>query len=160
MNFNAANARTLSERFDFQKLFVEELGWDHHSAALQVDIGDKSFALKAVAEKRGAVAWVCHIPDGGPIPERPLRQKIDRQVSLRTLEHLVIFTNSDRASQVWCWPRRETGKPTVLVDHFWWADSQNTAFIQRLQGISFSFSEENELTLPSVTTRLGHALIN
>jgi hypothetical protein len=158
MNFNAANARTLSERFDFRKLFVEELGWDHHSAALQVDIGDKSFALKAVAEKRGAVAWVCHIPDGGPIPERPLRQKIDRQVSLRTLEHLVIFTNSDRASQVWCWPRRETGKPTVLVDHFWWADSQNTAFIQRLQGISFSFSEENELTLPSVTTRLEGSL--
>lgn len=158
MTFNAANAKTLLERFDFPKLFVDELGWDRHNAALQVDIDGTSFTLKAVAEKLGAVAWVCNIANGGSIPERPLRQRIDRQVSLRTLEHLIVFTNGGRASQVWCWPRRETGKPTTLVDHFWWTGSQNTAFIQRLQGISFSFSEENELTLPSVTNRLEGSL--
>ena len=156
--FNAANAKALLKRFDFPTLFVDELGWDRHNAALQVDIGGMSFALKAVAVKRGAVAWVCDIADGGPIPDRPLRQKIDRQVSLRTLEHLIIFTDSAHASQVWCWPRREMGKPTTLVDHFWWAGRENTAFIQRLQGISFSFSEENELTLPIVTTRLDGSL--
>jgi hypothetical protein len=158
VDFNAGNAKRLLEQFDFLKLFIAELGWDRYNAELRVEISGSSFALKAVAEKRGAVAWVCQSADGGSIPERPIRQKIDRQVSKRTLEHLVIFTDESRTTQVWCWPRREVGKPTILVDHFWRARTQNTAFIQKLQGISFRLSEENELTLPSVTARLEGSL--
>ncbi len=56
MKFNAPKAKTLLERFDFAKLFLDELGWDRHNAALEVGIGGTSFALKAVAEKRGMVA--------------------------------------------------------------------------------------------------------
>jgi hypothetical protein len=157
VDFNAGNAKRLLEQFDFAKLFIEELGWDRYNADVQVEISCSSFALKAIAEKRGAVAWVCRSADCGSIPERPIRQKIDRQVSQRTLEHLVIFTD-ESTTQVWSWPRREDGKPTILVDHFWRTGTQNTAFIQKLQGISFRLSEENELTLPSVTARLEGSL--
>src|SRR5690606_37455381 len=83
----------------------------------------------------------------------------NRQVAKFTLEHLIVFVDSSRIAQVWCWPKRnEPGRPARLIDHFWRAGSQNTAFIQKLHGISFRLSEENELTLPKVAARLEGAL--
>jgi hypothetical protein len=57
MEFNADNAKKLLAQFEFPKLFVEELGWERHNADLPVAISGETFALKAVAEKRGMVAW-------------------------------------------------------------------------------------------------------
>jgi hypothetical protein len=34
MDFNAGNDKRLLEQFEFAKGFVEELGWDRHSADL------------------------------------------------------------------------------------------------------------------------------
>ena len=53
MTFNAANAQALLTQFAFSKLFLDELGWDRHNAALLVEISGTSFALKAVAESPG-----------------------------------------------------------------------------------------------------------
>lgn len=153
MNFNAPKAKTLLERFDFATLFLDELGWDRHNAALEVGIGGTSFALKAVAEKRGMVAWVCEAPSGQQIPDRAIRKKIEHQVARTTLEHLVIFTDSRRAEQIWCWARREAGKPASVPEHFWYAVSGNRGFLQKLEAIAFSLDEEDSLTLVDVTAR-------
>jgi hypothetical protein len=153
MKFNAPKAKTLLERFDFAKLFLDELGWDRHNAALEVGIGGTSFALKAVAEKRGMVAWVCEAPSGQQIPDRTIRKKIEHQVARTTLEHLVIFTDSRRAEQIWCWARREAGKPASVPEHFWYAVSGNRGFLQKLEAIAFSLDEEGSLTLVDVTAR-------
>jgi len=153
MDFNAGNARTLLEQFYFARLFVEELGWDRHSADLSVPIADANFALKAVAEKRGMVAWVCQAPAGQNIPDRATRRKIETQVAKTTLEHLIIFTDAKRAEQIWCWARREAGKPASVPEHFWYASSGNRGFLQKLEAIAFSLAEEDTLTLVDVTTR-------
>jgi len=153
MDFNAGNARELLARFDFGKLFVEELGWDRHNAELAVEISGTSFALKAVAEKRGMVAWVCQAPAGQQIPYRATRKKIETQVAKTTLEHLIIFTDGKRAEQIWCWARREAGKPASVPEHFWYASSGNRGFLQKLEAIAFSLAEESTLTLVDVTAR-------
>ena len=153
MHFDAANAKGLLERFDFAKLFVEELGWDRHNATLTVDVVGTSFALRAVAEKRGMVAWVCEAPRGQPISDRLTRKKIEYQVAKTTLEHLVIFTDAKRAEQIWCWARRESGKPASVPEHFWYATSGNRGFLQKLAAIAFSLDEEDSLTLVDVTAR-------
>ena len=153
MTFNAANAQALLTQFAFPKLFLDELGWDRHNAALSVEISGTSFALKAVAEKRGMVAWVCQPPDGKKIPDRATRKKIEQQVARTTLEHLVIFTDAKRAEQIWCWARREAGKPASVPEHFWYAVSGNRGFLQKLAAIAFSLTEEDSLTLVDVTTR-------
>lgn len=158
MDFNTTNAKALLEQFEFRRLFTEELGWDRHNAHLTVTVSGTVFDLKAVAEKRGAVAWICSPQNGQGMPDRVIRQKIDREVAKITFEHLVVFVDSQRNSQVWAWPRRELGKPVSLVDHLWRKESQNTPFVQRLQGISFRLNEENELTLPKVTARLQSTL--
>lgn len=153
MDFNTGNAKKVLEQFDFAKLFIEELGWDRHSADLSVPIAGASFALKAVAEKRGMVAWVCQAPAGQQIPDRATRKKIETQVAKTTLEHLIIFTDAKRAEQIWCWARREAGKPASVPEHFWYATSGNRGFLQKLQAIAFSLAEESTLTLVDVTTR-------
>jgi hypothetical protein len=153
MEFNAAGAKGLLERFDFATLFVNELGWDRHSAALSIEISGTLYALKAVAEKRGMVAWVCEAPAGQKIPDRAIRKKIEHQVAKTTLEHLIIFTDSGRAEQIWCWARRETGKPTSVPEHFWYSSSGNRGFLQKLAAIAFSLDEEESLTLVDVTAR-------
>lgn len=153
MDFNAGNARELLARFDFGKLFVEELGWDRHNAELTVEISGTSFALKAVAEKRGMVAWVCQAPTDQQIPDRATRKKIEHQVAKTTLEHLIIFTDTKRAEQIWCWARREAGKPASVPEHFWYATSGNRGFLQKLEAIAFSLAEEDSLTLVDVTAR-------
>jgi hypothetical protein len=158
MELNADSARQLLEKFDFAKLFVEELGWDRHNAALPVETSGTSNTLKAVAEKRGMVAWVCEAPAGQQIPDRATRKKIEHQVAKTTLEHLIIFTDSRRAEQIWCWARREAGKPTAVFEHFWYSSSGNRGFLQKLGGIAFSLDEEGKLALPDVTARARAAL--
>ncbi|MBK8174844.1 MAG: Eco57I restriction-modification methylase domain-containing protein [Rhodospirillales bacterium] len=153
MDFNAGNAKKLLEQFEFAKLFVEELGWDRHNAGLSVAISGATFGLKAVAEKRGMVAWVCQVPAGQQIPDRATRKKIETQVAKTTLEHLVIFIDAKRAEQIWCWARREAGKPASVPEHFWYASSGNRGFLQKLQAIAFSLAEESTLTLVDVTAR-------
>lgn len=157
MNFNAGSTRKRLEAFEFAQLFVEELGWDRHNADLIVTIADATFALRAVAEKRGMVAWHCRAPSGQRIPDRATRKKIETQVAKTTLEHLLIFTDSNRAEQVWCWARREAGKPASVPEHFWYASSGNRSFIQKLAAVAFSLAEEQSLTLVDVTARARSA---
>ncbi|TIQ17694.1 MAG: SAM-dependent methyltransferase [Mesorhizobium sp.] len=157
MNFNAGNARTLLGQFEFAKLFIEELGWDRHGADLSVPIAGTTFALRAVAEKRGMVAWACHAPAGQQIPDRATRKKIETQVAKTTHEHLIIFTDAKRAEQIWCWARREAGKPASLREHFWFAGASNRPFLQKLERLFVSFEEEAALTLPGVLGRASAA---
>ncbi len=153
MEFNADRAKQLLAQFNFPKLFIEELGWDRHSTNLPVTISGATFALKAVAEKRGMVAWVCQATVGQQIPDRATRKKIEIQVAKTTLEHLIIFTDAKRAEQIWCWARREPGKPASVPEHFWYASSGNRGFLQKLAAIAFSLDEEENLTLVDVTAR-------
>jgi hypothetical protein len=153
MDFNAGNAKTLLEQFNFERLFIEELGWNRHGADLSVPVSGTTYSLRAVAEKRGMVAWVCQAPAGRQIPDRAARKKIETQVAKTTLEHLIIFTDAKRAEQIWCWARREAGKPASVPEHFWYASSGNRGFLQKLAAIAFSLSEENTLTLVDVTAR-------
>lgn len=153
MNLDAAKARTLLGTFDFGRLFTEELGWDRLSATFTIAVAGTTYALRAVGEKRGMAAVVCEAPAGQKIPDRATRRKIELQVAKTYLEHLVIFTDTGRAEQIWCWARRETGKPAMVTEHFWYATATNTGFLQKLQAIAFSLAEEDSLTLVDVTSR-------
>jgi len=153
MDFNADRAGQLLKQFNFAQLFIEELGWDRHGANLSALVSSSTIALRAVAEKRGMVVWLCEAPVGEQIPDRSTRKKIETQVAKTTLEHLIIFTDAKRAEQIWCWARREAGKPAAVSEHFWHASSGNRGFLQKLQAIAFSLDEEGALTLHEVTAR-------
>ena len=59
MPVNVTRTRELLKNFDFKKLFIEELGWEHHSQQLDVSVDGKQIRLNAIAHKRGIVAFEC-----------------------------------------------------------------------------------------------------
>ncbi len=143
--------------FDFHKLFIEELGWDRHTSRLDVHVDGQNFALNAVAQKRGMVAYVCEPATDGSPPDYATRRKIERQVSRTVLEHLIVYIDGARTTQIWQWVKREAGKPTACREHAYHRTQSGDALIQKLLGVAFSLAEEEALSLADVTRRARKA---
>ena len=113
MTLSVPRCRHYLKEFQLRKLFVEELGWDRHNAALPIEIDGQSFTLRSFAEKRGVQILECHPDSGGSIPERSIRQKIEKKVAKAAYEHLIIFVDDAKIRQVWQWVSRRPGQPAA-----------------------------------------------
>jgi hypothetical protein len=82
-----------------------------------------------------------------------LRRKIEQQVIKTAHEHLVIFTDHGKTTQIWQWVKREPGKPAACREHTYHRSQSGEALAQKLQTIAFSFDEEETLTLVDVASR-------
>lgn len=140
--------------FDFAKLFIEELGWDRPQSRQpeQIEAGGAQYALTPVADKRGVRIFHCDA-----VPERSTRQRIEREITKRAYEHLIIFTDTAQTKQIWQWVAREKGKPAAFREHEWRASTPPDALIQKLDHIAFTLSEEEGLTLAGTTLRMRDA---
>ncbi|HUY14928.1 MAG TPA: DNA methyltransferase [Terriglobia bacterium] len=153
MPVNVAKLRERLQQFEFQRLFIEELGWDHHAASVQALAEGQAYNLTAFAEKRGFQVFTCIPAAGRPIPDYATRRKIETQLTKSAHEHLIIYTDSGRSTQVWQWVKRETGKPTACREHTYHRGQPGDALIQKLQNLLVAFEEEEVLTLVDVTMR-------
>ena len=150
IDFSAA--RNCLKAFDFATLFREHLGWDNHKAGLDITLNGTEYTLKAVAQKRGVIAFVYpHIPD------RSIRLKLDHQITKSAREHFVIYTDQKAGVQLWHWVRREPGKPLASRDHRFDVRRSGDALLQRLDQIAVSMEEEEHITLVDVTGGLRAA---
>ena len=106
--------------FDFTGLFVEGLGWNYYPAEpLAVLVDGREYSLKPVAEKAGFAVFECAPDQDGAVPPYPVRRKIESQVAKRAFEHMVVFADKERSTQVWQWVKRESGKPAACREqHF------------------------------------------
>ncbi len=147
------------QAFDFQRLFVEGLGWDHYQAQpVVVQANDRQYSLTPVAEKTGFVVYQCAPDQDGAVPSYPVRRKIESQVAKRAFEHLVIFIDDRRATQVWQWVKREAGKPAACREYAVHSSQGGDHVLQRLQGLAFPIEEEGSLSVSLVTSRVRAAL--
>ena len=154
MQLHHQRVRRYLKSFEFVSLFIEELGWDHQRGTLEILIDGQLHALQAIAQKRGMVDYVCEC---APIPSYRQRRKIERQVARSVHEHLVIYTDSTRSTQIWQWVKREPGKPAACREHRYDVGQPGEALIQKLQAIAFSLEEEEGLTIVDVTSRVRAA---
>jgi hypothetical protein len=154
MLINPTNAKRLLKTFDFRALFIEELGWDHYASTLRVTVDDQLYTLNAIANKRGMVAYLCTPASDGRLPDYPTRRKIEMQTARMVHEHLIIYTDAEKTTQVWQWVKRELGKPLASREHTFHRNQSGDALIQKLQAIAFSLAEEENLTLIDVTSRV------
>ncbi|HQF14116.1 MAG TPA: hypothetical protein PLS55_09470, partial [Thermogutta sp.] len=148
MKFDVAAVRNCLKSFDFQTLFREHLGWDNYHAQLDVPVGENTFHLTAVAQKRGFVAFVCP-----SIPDRATRLKIDHHVTKSVREHFVIYFDKAAGQQVWQWVRREPGKPLASREYRFHVSQSGDPLIQRLNQIAVSIEEEEQITVVDVANR-------
>ena len=147
------------QAFDFPRLFVDGLGWNHYvSEPLVVRVDERDYAVKPIAEKAGFAVYECVPAPGGTVPEYPVRRKIESQVAKRAYEHLIIFTDTGRTAQVWQWVRRESSKPAACREYPYTAGGSGDALLQRLQPLFVSLDEEPSLSIALVASRVRAAL--
>jgi hypothetical protein len=156
---SAPRVRDQLKEFDFEGLFIEELGWDYHpsSLPLEVIVDGEPYVLDALAEKRGMTVYLCPPGPDGEIPPYATRRKIERQVAKAAHEHIIIFTDDAKSTQVWQWVRREPGRPAACWEQTFYRDQRGDPLIQRLDGLAFELDEEEELTIVDVSGRVRAA---
>jgi len=141
------------QAYDFTTLF-NELGWDYLNEVLPKKAGDKTFSLKAVAHKEGFRIFVCNPDEEGKIPDSNIRKKIHTEISRLFFEHLIIFIDRDKTTQVWQLVIREQGKPHRVKQVTWYRHQEPELLYQRLSGVFFTIDETDKLTIVDVTHRL------
>ena len=93
----------------------------------------------------------------GCIPASATRQKIERQVAQRVHEHLIIFINDAKTTQIWQWVKREEGKRPQYRDQHYHSGQHGEALIQQLAAIAFRLDEERNIGIVDVTSRVREA---
>jgi len=154
MTLNTSRAREQLAKGDLRALFIEELGWDRHTATLKVTVDGSTLDLHVLAQKRGMVAYQCPTPADQRLPDYALRRRIEHQVAKSAHEHLIVFTDADNQTQVWQWVKRELGKPTACREHPFHRSQPGDALLQKLKAIAFTLEEEDRISLPDVTQRV------
>ena len=149
--------RVSLEQFDLQSLFVEELGWDHGGEDLKVPVASETYALQAIAHKRGLVAYQYVADEDTAFPDHPTRQKIERTVAKTVREHIIVYASSDRNTHHWQWVKREPGQPDRSRSHIYQRGQAGEALIQKLEQIVFTLDEEDDLTIVDVSGRVRAA---
>lgn len=138
---------------DFDGLLIEVLGWDNPSQrqTIRVDVGgDRIVALSPVAAKRGMTVYLCN-----EVPTADAMAKIDRAVSKKSLERLIVYADDSR--QLWRWPEARKSGGTRFVSHRFEPDSPSDALVQRLVSVNFELGEEQSLTILDVLHRVRSA---
>ena len=157
MNIDRENAREQLRNFDLPPLF-NQLGWDRYSQTFPMRVGEVEYVLTGCAEKRGMVVFYYSAPPEDDIPDYTTRSKIEREVTKSVHEHLIIFTNHEKTTQIWQWVKREAGRPAQRRElNFDPTRQEGEALIQRLESITFGLEEEEGLTLVDVTSRIRAA---
>ena len=108
-----ARIRESLTQFDFESLFIEELGWDYPESEqpLDIEIDAETFSLEPVAQKRDFQVFVCTRGQEGELPRYALRKRIERRAAKTAYEHLIVYVDEGRSTQVWQWARQEPGRP-------------------------------------------------
>ena len=162
MQFNRHITRQRLREFAFEPLFIEELGWDRLREEVKAEIRESDadygeYQLTAVAEKRGLAVFHCSGRINGSMPNHAARSKIQRRVAKSVHEHLIIYTDAEKTTQIWQSVKRETGKPLACREHRYDSEQSGEALVQKLEKIAFSLEEEESLTLVDVTGRVRAA---
>ncbi|MFG6097363.1 DNA methyltransferase [Leptothoe sp. ISB3NOV94-8A] len=158
MPVNRQWVRTFLQQFDFESLFIEELGWDTVDLnVIPVGIDDEPYQAQAIAQKRGMVVYHCQSENGGNIPGNSTRRKIDHQINQYTREHLIIYSDEAQQNQIWQWVRREKGKPLAAREYQYHINQDGESLVQKLEALAIDLDEEEALTLTEVTKRTRKA---
>ena len=161
MQINRNQISQLLKDFDFESLLVD-LGWDRYRGEVNTEIretgvDESEYQLTAIAQKRGLAVFLCPASTNGTIPDYATRRKIQREAAKSVLEHLIIYTDAEKTTQIWQWVKQEQGKPLACREHPYHRGQSGESLIQKLETIAVSFDEEEGLTLIDVRGRVRAA---
>jgi len=150
MALNTTLARQYLQSFDFNKLFVEELGWSQPPAGKRIvamELGGADYIRTAVAELGGVEVFRIETGDG-QIPDAKTRRAIHQAIAGLVHENLLIFVDRDQTQSLWYWVKRD-GARILPREHLYVPGQPGDLFLSKLQSMVVDLTEF-EAGAPSV----------
>ncbi|MBI9051351.1 MAG: Eco57I restriction-modification methylase domain-containing protein [Anaerolineaceae bacterium] len=146
-NFDTTIAKQQLNKFDFKKLFTQEMGWDNiFNKSITICVDKINYELKPIAQKRLLVVYECC---SEIVPNRAIQKKIHAETRKISHENFIIFTDKKHTAQQWFFVWRDPGK--TIRAHVY---EPNDDLYQRLKDISFSIQQEETLSPIEVLSRI------
>jgi hypothetical protein len=158
---NFEHTRDLLQKFDFKKVFIEELGWKNPSEKQKTtfSIDGQSIERLCISELGGAVVYEVTAGDEG-IPDANLRNKIQREISKLHFENLLIFIDKQRTRSLWYWVKRDQNKK-IPKEHPFFREQPGDLLLSKLSAMHVDLSELDEkgnIPVSKIAERLSQAL--
>ena len=145
------------QAFDFKDLFREVLGWDNlREAALPITVGEQTYALRPLAEKRGVKVYLCDPDAEGKVPAVPMLRKIESELTKYAYEHVIIYVDAARTQQAWQWVKRGQGRAPQRLNRYYKGQS-GELLAQKLENLVVDISEEDSIHTAEVVARTARA---
>jgi hypothetical protein len=145
------------QAFDFKDLFREVLGWDNlREAALPITVGEQTYALRPLAEKRGVKVYVCDPDAEGKIPAVATLRKIESELTKYAYEHVIIYVDAARTQQAWQWVKRGQSRAQQRLNRYYKGQS-GELLAQKLENLAVDISEEGSIHTAEMVARTARA---
>lgn len=156
MALNFQRTRDLLYNFQFQDLFIEQLGWDKPKQvkSFPLEIDNQAYESKRIAEIFGVAVFEVKATNG-EIPSSKIRDAIHKEVTSLVAENLVIFVDSKRTRSLWYWVKREENK-SYIRDHLYVKGQPGDLFLSKLGSLVIDITELEDDTLSVV--EIAHRL--
>ncbi|MEG4272732.1 MULTISPECIES: Eco57I restriction-modification methylase domain-containing protein [unclassified Microcoleus] len=151
-------SRQLLQDFEFNKLFVQKLGWDNPSSrkTLPVEIEGETYSQTAIAQLNGVVVYEITSASGN-IPNSPERLAIYREIVQISAENLLIFIDSNRTKCLWYWVKRE-GTKLYPRDHVYVKREPCDLLLSKVTALKVDLEELEKLSVIDVAQKLQAGL--
>jgi hypothetical protein len=139
---------------DFDQLFIQ-LGWDNvaNTNPIAIQINEERHTFQPLKQKRGFVVYLHESESAESIPDRQTGVKIENKITQITAEHLLIFTDKEKTTQIWQWSRREPNSPVRISRETFVKGMSGERLAQKLKNLFFAIEEEENLTITDVASR-------
>ena len=149
-NVNRKQLENYVVNYDFYNLF-NTLGWDNAGrSTIQIEIDDNIYNLTDIAQKRSYVVFLCEIATDFHNTNGMIRKKIEQKITKIAYEHLIIYFDKSRKTQIWQWVLREPNQPVKNREIRVESHQVPERLIQRLDNLYFSLAEEESITVVDV----------
>lgn len=160
MNFNINRARQALQHFDFQTLFIEELGWNYPDSSYPIPmlVGEQRYQIQPISELGKAMVYQLTLP---MLKDSQLCKAIGLAVQKLSYEHLIIFTDASKTKSVWQWIGRKKNGREQIRKHSFIKGQTGDLFMAKLARLFVSvdeLSEEGEAAITLAADKLKNAL--
>ncbi|MEG4235824.1 hypothetical protein QUA40_27810 [Microcoleus sp. Pol11C3] len=151
-------SREFLQDFEFNKLFVQKLGWDNPSSpkTVPVEIEGETYSRKAIAQLNGVVVYEITSASGN-IPNSTERLTIYREIVQISAENLLIFIDENRTKCLWYWVKRE-GTKLYPRDHVYVKREPCDLLLSKVTALKVDLEELETLSVIDVAQRLQAGL--
>ncbi|MEN8219147.1 MAG: DNA methyltransferase [Pseudomonadota bacterium] len=158
-SLNLPKTRDAIQAFDFNLLFIEELGWNRPQQIQAPSISD--YQIKPIATLGGVVVFEI---SGEIFPTAQNRADIYQQISALHHENLLIYIDKrpKPTKCIWYWLKQEPSKTPQPREHYYFQGQPGDLFISKLSALFVDMAEledsGGDLSVLQVSQKLKDAL--